>query len=83
MENENDIDLEEVLRQERGRGRRYIPSDEEKEGHRRRKKQLKDILRVMKWEEVVTALSLRKGTPEYEEYCQIWKSYQRDRGESC
>ena len=71
-------DLREVLRQEQGRGGRYVPSDEEKEAYRKSKKQLRDILRAMNWEEVVTALSLQRGKPEYEEYYRIWKDYHRD-----
>jgi len=75
-------DLKEVLRQEQGRGRRYVPSDEEKEAYRKRKTQLKDILRAMNWEEVVIALSLRKRTQEYDQYYQIWRDYHRDRDEA-
>jgi hypothetical protein len=76
-------DLKEVLRQEQGRGKRYVPSEEEKEAYRRSQKQLRDILWAMKWEEVVTALSLRKGKPEYDEYYQVWRDYHRDCDESC
>jgi len=82
MDADRSQDMKEVLRQEQGRGKRYIPSEEEKKAYRKRKKQLKDALRVMRWEEVVSGLSLRKGTPEYEEYSQIWKEYHRDCDES-
>ncbi len=75
-------DIREVLRQEQGRGRRYVPSEEEKESYKKRKGQFKDILRAMKWEEVVTALSLRQGTPEYDEPRRIWRDYHRDRDAS-
>ena len=78
MEKRKSRDMKEVLRQERGRSRRYVPSEEDKEAYKKRKKQLKDILRAMKWGEVATALSLRQGTPEYDEYRQIWKDYHRD-----
>lgn len=81
MEKEQSRDMKEVLRQEKGRSRRYVPSEEEKEAYKKQTKQLKDILRVMNWREVVTALSLQRDTPEYDEYYRIWKDYRRDCGE--
>ncbi|HEX7766892.1 MAG TPA: hypothetical protein VF443_09265, partial [Nitrospira sp.] len=80
MKKQKNGDLDEVLRQERGRGKKYVPSEEEKQAHRLLKKQWKDILAVMGWEDVVTALSLQEGTPEYDEYRRIWQSYRRDSG---
>lgn len=80
MKNQKNRDLDEVLRQERGRGKKYVPSEEEKRAHRIIKKQWKDILAAMDWNDVVIALSLQKGTPEHDEYHQIWKNYRRDSG---
>jgi hypothetical protein len=71
-------DLKEVLRQEQGRSKRYVPSEEEKEAYKKSLKPYKDMLRAMNWSEVVTALSLRQGTLEYDEYHRIWKDYRRD-----
>ena len=78
MDTRKSKDMKEVLRQERARGQRYVHSEEEKEAYQRRKKQWKDTLRAMQWEEVVTALSLQQGKPEYDEYYRIWKDYHRD-----
>ena len=75
-------EVREVIRQEEARGRGYVYSEEEKEAYQRRKKQWKDILRAMTWEEVTIALSLRQGKPEYDEYYRIWKDYHRDRDEA-
>ena len=75
-------EMSEVLRQERARGQRYVHSEEEKETYELRKKQWKDTLRAMKWAEVVTALSLQRGKPEYDEYYRIWRDYHRDCDES-
>ena len=71
-------DLKEVLRQEQGRGRRYAPSDEEKEVYRKRKTQLKVFRGAMKGEYVFFALPRQRRTQEYDQYYQIWRDYHRD-----
>lgn len=75
-------DLDDVLRQEIGRSKRYVPSQQERLDQRNLKRQWRDILKTMKWADVVSALSLQQGTQAYEEFRQLWKSYRRDSGGS-
>ena len=70
-------EMTEVLRQEEGRGGRPVPSEEDREAYARRKKEWKDILQAMTWEEVVIALSLREDKKEYAEMHQTWLRYRR------
>jgi hypothetical protein len=79
--NSNDSDdLDDIIRQERSRGRSWLSNKDDIKAHRLRVKQYKDILRAMQWKEVVSALGLRKGSKEYDEWKQIWTAYHGDSG---
>lgn len=74
--NSNDSDdIDDVIRQERSRGRSWLSNKDDTKTHRLRVKQYKDILRAMQWKEVVSALGLRRGSKEYDEWKQIWTAY--------
>lgn len=68
-------DIEDVRRQESGRGRNWPPGKEAVLKHRQWVTDCKNILSTMKWEEVVSALGLQPKTREHDDYRQIWLAY--------
>lgn len=73
-------DIDDVIRQEGSRGRNWLHSREETKAHRQWVRDCKDILRAMNWEEVVSALGLRRGSAKYGEWEKIWTAYHGDSG---
>lgn len=81
MDSNDSDDIDDVIRQEGSRGRSWLSNKDEVKAHQQWVKQCKDILRAMKWDEVVSALGLRRGSKEYDEWKQTWRAYHGDSGE--
>jgi hypothetical protein len=71
-------DIDDVIHQEKGRGRNWPSGKDAIQAHRKWVQDCKNILLTMEWEEVVTALGLRPKTKAYDDYRQIWRAYRSD-----
>lgn len=75
-------DINDVMREERSRGRGPVPDTGEIKAQREVAKYWRQALKNMSWSQIVTVRGLRRGSSEYEEYRQIWLAYQAYLAES-
>jgi hypothetical protein len=77
MDDKKKRDLEEVMREEAGRGRRRIDFDARHESEQRRQR-IRRFLSLGTEEEFLNAMhvaGVRDGSPELSEALQIWREY--------
>ena len=78
MDSNDSDDIDDVIRQEGSRGRKWLPSRDDIKAHRQWVKDCRDILRAMTWDEIVSELGLRRGSTEYGDWKRIWTAYHGD-----